>query len=67
MPGKKSRPGSKSAFHDSDKLWAFASDAIDFCGEGIWVEFLAHMKRIGYSEDEVDEMTDAINIRAGRS
>lgn len=61
------KSGKRPTIREEEKLWQFASDALDFCGDGVWMQFLSKMKEIGYSEDEVNEMTDTINSRAGRS
>lgn len=45
----------------------FAADAVEFCGNGHYPQFLGYMAELGYAEDEVEALTDEVNKRAGRS
>ena len=45
----------------------FTSEALTFLGDGKWNEFLQHMSKCGFDESEVDNLTDEVHSRAGRS
>lgn len=44
----------------------FCSDALDFISEGYWNHFLKYMAEKGYTEEQVDQLTEQVNKRAGR-
>lgn len=67
-PSARSKAARKSERQFTDEqLFEFASYTLDFASDGIYREFLAHMLRMGYSEQECETMTAAIGRKAGRT
>lgn len=50
-----------------EKLAQFCSTVLDFCGDGIYPQFLKHMADAGYDEAEVEKLTEEVNAAAGRA
>jgi hypothetical protein len=72
MPKKKTEPKMEPVRREPVRrdperdLNTFVADAVEFCCDGRYPQFLRDMANLGYSEAEVEELMDRVNKRAGR-